>query len=387
MRTSLLRLVVVLACLCLPWAAEGKTRRLAVVVGNNSSQEAGLEALKFADDDAMQYAWFFRFVADEVWLHVRPDEESAAMHPNEETAGPPTRDAVLATLDAAVEKAQAWADAGDEVVVYLLFSGHGSYDAEGKGFLHLEDGKLTTRDLFYHLIGRTEDFFAVLVIDACNAGFLVKSKGPGRRAAGETTLEIEQYGNVGLVLASSPTGEVREWGRYLAGIFSHQVRSALSGAADVDADGKVSFQELASFVEAANRAVTNPALKLTPYIRPPLSRPGLPLVDFSDALFTQYLSVQLDHAGKVAVYDQELVRVADFHLDAGVAAKVALAGTGEHFVAVDGKEYRVPAGTRGTVALGDLAVDEEPQVAVRGVDEYYSKHLFAIPYSPEFARQ
>jgi hypothetical protein len=70
-----------------------------------------------------------------------------------------------------------------------------------------------------------------------------------------------------------------------------------------------------------------------------------------------------------------------------VAAKVALAGTGEHFVAVDGKEYRVPAGTRGTVALGDLAVDEEPQVAVRGVDEYYSKHLFAIPYSPEFARQ
>ena len=360
--------------------------RTVIVVGNNASQDENLDPLRFADDDAFKYFHFFSFVADEVVLLANPDAETRPLYRGVEHTAP-TRAAVLDAIDEKVEAASALAATGEEVIVYLVYSGHGNYDQEGRGYVHLEDGKLTTRDLFYHLIGKSKGFYVVLLFDACNASFLVKSRGGAsdRRAAGSSTLKLENYKNVGVVLSSSKTGEVKEWGRYLAGIFSHQVRSALTGVADVDLNREITFQELASFVEAANRAVENPALKLTPYIRPPAARPDLALVDFSTATFERFLSLQFAVPTRVTVFDEDLVRFADVRLDADYPARLNLPA-GDFYIAVDDAEYQVAASSRGELKLEQLPSAPSQALASRGTDQYYVKHLFSVPYGQSFAR-
>jgi hypothetical protein len=367
------------------WAEE---RRLAIVIGNNRSIEKGVDSLQFADDDAMKYSHFFAFIADEVTLLTRLDRESEPLYDGVATT-PPTRKSVLAALDGLVNRANELTAAGDDVVVYFLFSGHGNYDAEGRGYLHLEDGRLTTRDLFYHLIGRSEKFHLVLLVDACNAAFLVKSRGASdRRPAGQPTLELEKYGNVGVILSSSSIGEVKEWGRYLAGIFSHQVRSALSGVADVDQDGRITFQELASFVESANKGVENPALRLTPYIRPPLSRPDLALVDFERARFPVSVELGFEAETRLTIHDADMVRYADFRLGGDYPTRVVLPGTGAWFVAAsDGSEWVIPAGWVGAAKLSSFEKRPASPLASRGMDQYFQERLFSHAYSPDFARE
>ena len=372
--------------LLLPSGARAGTYGLALIVGNNAPVSPELDRLRFADDDAFKYATFFSFVTDKVRLLTRADDESAPLF--ERTgAVAPSREAVLAAMDEVAEEAEERARAGDEVVVYFVFSGHGNYDAEGRGYLHLEDGKLTTRDLFYHLISRSKAFRLVLLIDACNASFLVKSRGGSdRRPAGAPTLEMERYENVGLILSSSSVGEVKEWGRYLAGIFSHQVRSALSGVADVDRDNRITFQELASFVEAANMAVENPELRITPYIRPPLADPDMALVDFSRTRFPRSVRFDFEEDTRVTVYDEDLVRYADFHLGSGYAPQLMLAGEREYFILVRNEiEYLVPAGIEGELLLADLETRSATALASKGIDQYYVKHLFSVPFGHTFA--
>ncbi len=369
--------------------AEAAHRSMALIIGNNRPVDEGLDPLKFADDDAFRYERFFHFVADEVTLLARSDTDSAALYANV-AAEAPTRDNVIASMDEVAARAVEAAGRGDSVTVYFVFTGHGNYDAEGRGYLHLEDGKLTTRDLFYHLIRHSADFRLVLLVDACNAGFLVKSRGETeeRRPAGTTGLELERFTNVALVLSSSSSGEVREWGRYLSGIFSHQVRSALTGAADVNTDGKITFPELAAFVDAANQGVSNPSLRLTPYIRPPLADPGMPVVDFARTRFPRFVRMQFDTPARVTVLDSDLVRYADFHLRAGYAVNVGLPGSREFLVSVNDRiEYRLPADVVGTVDLSVLDGQASTPLASRGVDEYYVRHLFSQAYGPDVAAE
>jgi hypothetical protein len=295
MKTNLLACVLTLMAVCSPSVARA-AYRIAVVVGNNTSHdEPDLQELSYADDDAIKYAAIFDHLADEVILLTTPDQGTADLYdPIDSTV--PTRRAVLEALDASVRSAKERAIDGEEVVLFFVYSGHGNFDAEGRGYVHLEDGRLTTRDLYYHLISKSTDFYSILLVDACNASFLVRSRGAesDRRPTTPSTLALEKYENVGLILSASEIGEVREWGKYLAGIFSYQVRSAFTGVADVDSNEQITFQELASFVEAANRHVKNPSLKLTPYIRPPLSRPLLPVADLKQYPFKRRVVVEQD---------------------------------------------------------------------------------------------
>jgi len=375
--------------LLLSGAATAGERSMVLIVGNNAPVDSDLDTLRFADDDAFRYERFFRLVADEVTVLARADQDSAGLYPDA-SAAPPTRDNVVAELDEISARAVEAADGGDAVTVFFIFTGHGNYAAEGGGYLHLEDGKLTTRDLFYHLIRHSGSFRLVLLVDACNAGFLVKSRGEtdDRRPAGPTGLELEQFTNVALILSSSSTGEVREWGRYLSGIFSHQVRSGLSGAADVDGNGTITFPELASFVDSANQGVKNPSLRLTPYIRPPLADPAMPVIAFSQTRFSRFVSMKFDRPARVTLLDSDLVRYADFNLKAGFSVKVALPGGRDYFVSVDDRlEYVVPAGAEGTVDLGAIEPRQASSLASRGIDDYYVRSLFSTPFGPDVAAE
>ncbi|MFH1532575.1 MAG: caspase family protein [Pseudomonadota bacterium] len=386
MRSTLGPLAVIVLALGLAAPSSAVASRLALVVGSNQALDPDLEALRYADDDALRTADLLGLVSDDVRVLVRPDQETAALHEGLEWAEP-TRDAVLSAIDDLVEEGERRADEGDSVTLYFVYSGHGNYDAEGRGYLHLEDGRLTLRDLFHHLVEPTEGVCEViLVIDACNAGFLVTARGVAkRRAAGPTTLRMEDYDHVGLILAASSVGEVREWGRYLSGIFSHQVRSGLMGGADLDGDGRILFTELAAFVAAANDAVVNPVYRLTPYIRAPLGAPDHAVIDYREARSHSRVKVDLEGARRLVVTDDDLVRYADLHVEEGFAPVVRLPRPGTWWFRIGDREFKVVARGDAELLLSAQPVSDRAHVSAKGVDSYLQRHLFEVPFGAGFA--
>ncbi len=360
--------------------------RLALVVGSNEALDPDLDALRYADDDALRTANLLGLVSDEVQVLVRLDRETEAFHEDLDWAAP-YRDTVLASIDMMVETGIERARAGEDVTLYFAYSGHGNYDPEGRGYLHLEDGRLTLRDLFHRLVLPTEGICRViLIIDACNSGFLVSARGAAkRRAAGPTTLRMEDYDHVGLILAASSAGEVREWGRYLAGIFSHQVRSGLLGGADLDGDGRVLFPELAAFVAAANDAVVNPVYRLSPYIRAPLGAPDHAVIDYREARAHTRIRVDLKGEKRLILTDDELVRYADLHLEDGFTPLMRLPGAGVWWFRVGDREIRVEAGADEELLLSAQPASERAHVSAKGVDSYLQRHLFEVPFGRGFA--
>ena len=71
-------------------------------------------------------------------------------------------------------------EAGDRPILYFVYTGHGNYDAEGRGYVHLADGRFTTRDLYHHVIAPSRGDPVILLVDACNAALLVHSRGARR---------------------------------------------------------------------------------------------------------------------------------------------------------------------------------------------------------------
>ena len=75
--------------------------------------------------------------------------------------------------------------------------------------------------------------------------------------------------NTGFVLSTSSDRDSHEWERYQAGILSHELRSALRGAADADRDGRITYAELGAFLVTANSNIENPTFRPDFTVRPP----------------------------------------------------------------------------------------------------------------------
>lgn len=377
--------------------ALAKDVRFALVIGWNEAGEDGLEPLRYADDDALRTYELLSALSEQAILLTTPDAETAGLieHRQDLQVGlRPTREHVLdalQTLRAAMQRAKA---RGDRPILYFTFSGHGAYDAEGRGYVHLADGRFTTRDLFGRVLAPTADDPVILLIDACNAALMVNGRGPAapeRRPAGRSRLDLADYPNVGVVLASSQLGETHEWGRYLAGVFSHEVRSGLLGAADLDDDQRITFAELAAFVAAANAQVKNPTVKLTPYIRPPLTDPNLALVDLGDdhGRLRGRLRIDARVGAKAHVLDEDLVRYADFHrTPESPSFWLALVRPGELTLVAGDSEWVVPADRGGSITLAQVDKRRHAELGSRGPgSEYFDRTLFHEPYDPAFARR
>jgi hypothetical protein len=381
-------LIVLIAVGASAGDASAADRRFAVIVGYNGSDDPDLDPLAYADDDAMRYGQLLGHFAESVEVLTELDKESQALW-GAHTGALPTRDAVMAAIRSTRDRMALARASGDRPILYFIYSGHGNYDAEGKGYVHLRDGRFTTRDLYGEVIGSgsTEDP-VVLIVDACNASLLVHSRGSRRRRVASTSLKLEDYPHVGVILASSSVGETHEWGKYLSGIFSHEVRSGLLGPADVDDDGRVTFAELAAFVASANARVTNPTVRVTPYIRPPLGIPGLALIDLREAGFPARVRIEGDLTGKAHLLNSDLLRVADFHGAPGHAFWLSIPDGGAHALVHGEDEYVVPPGATGELHLADLDKRSRSRVSSRGAgSRYFERTLFQEPYGIDFARK
>jgi hypothetical protein len=352
----------------------------ALVIGVNASPEPEVAPLQYADDDAARYLDLFRALGARTTLLATLDENTRRLHAQAAAEALAPRRAELDRAVTALARDVGQAKArGVATLLYVVYAGHGTV-SDAAPYLTLEDGRLGGDDLLA-AVSRVGADRSHVIVDACQAYLLAFSRGPGgeRRPLPGFLAGGAADGNVGFLLASSTSGESHEWVGFQAGVFSHEVRSGLYGAADADGDGRVSYAEIAAFVSRANEAVANERFRPQVLARPP--RDGGALVDLRGA---RPRELRLD--GKAApghhlLEDERGVRLLDFHVAGGAAlhlARPAVAGPLYLRRVSDGTERTIPP-SDGAVQLDALPV-AAPRASVRGAAHESFGKLFTLAF-------
>ncbi len=308
-------------------AAEARTT-MALIVTSNRSAQLGRPDLQYADDDGAKYYELFRMTAaaEDVHLLTELDRDTARLFPElVDVARAPTREAVrvaAASIAASVVRAQ---HAGQKVDFYFVFAGHGDVD-RGRGFLELADGRLDAEELESLLRAIPADRSHV-ILDSCNSFFVINPRKPGGRRFATPEASARSLGEalprVGVFLSTSAEAEVYEWSELQSGIFSHAVRSGLAGAADANADGQVSYDELQAFVDTATAAIRNPAYRPKVYARGPSGKQGETIFARAAAR-ARSLHIEAERRIRLTVRDQDGLPWIDVYKEAGTAMTLAL---------------------------------------------------------------
>ena len=380
-----------LAFALIPWAAgaaalpadaASKAAVFALIVGVNQADDPKLPVLRYADDDAARYVDLFRALGARTFLLTRLDENTRRLHPQAAAEAAEPRLAQLAAQARQLRAEVALAHArGVPSIVYFIYAGHGEL-RNGQGSIRLEDGALTGAELSRDVLSGLDAERVHVIVDACYSYYLAYARGPGgsrRPSAGFAALSgLGTDDRVGLLLSTSSARESHEWEGFQAGVFHHEVRSGLYGAADSDGDGVVSYREIAAFVERANGAIANERFRPQVYARPP--RGGEALLDLRPGL-SRRLEIPPQAAGHYELEDGEGVRLAEFH--SGPTQEVRLlrpAGRGLLYLHKTGEaqEWPLPTGEE-VVRLGQL-VPQPPRVERRGAAHEAFQHLFELPF-------
>ena len=147
----------------------------------------------------------------------------------------------------------------DDLLV-LYFSGHGVLDDNGQLYLAVKD---TERELLSatsieapfitSLMDRSISRRQILMLDCCHSGAFGRSKGGlGASVGTATTFEGKGYGRI-ILTASDATQYAWEgddfFGEAQSSVFTrHLVEGLRTGAADTDADGQITLDELYDYV-------------------------------------------------------------------------------------------------------------------------------------------
>lgn len=356
--------------------------RFALIIGVNRSTEANLAPLRYADDDAARYFDLFRALGARTYLLSRPDDNTLRLHPQAASeAHLPSRDELKKVAGLLAQEATRARQRGMETILYLIYAGHGVLD-NGTFYLGLEDGRLGGAELKTDLIDHIDPSRTHLIIDACNSFYLAYSRGPGgerRPAAGfAAAADILRSERVGLLLSTSSATESHEWEGFQAGVFSHEVRSGLYGAADVNQDGLVSYREIAAFVDHANRTVPNERYRPNVFAKPPLASGTL--VDLRGTTMPE-LIINGDSGGRYLLEDAYGVRLLDFHNNLNQTVSIRRPPGGRYFLrrlGEDPVEYELESGHPRT-AIAALQ-PEPPRSAGRGAAHQSFTRLFELPF-------
>jgi len=367
-------------------AEEAPPAMFALVVGVNHSVDPQMPPLRYADDDAARYEALFRAVGAHTRLLTSLDENTRRISPDAvERARPPRR----AELDRAVaELAEEVAAArlrGRRPVFFFVYAGHGNV-AGTEAYLALEDARLTGPEIERAIIDRVHAETTHLVVDACYSYFLAYGRGPGgarRELHGFAPVEgLARRDDVGLLLSTTVARESHEWEGFQAGVFSHEVRSGLYGAADFDGDGQVSYRELAAFVSRANAAIPNERFRPEVFARPP--RNGGTLLDLRGGASRRLLVGAGAAADHYLLEDGRGVRLADFHNTLGHPLWIVLGASDVPLYlrrASDGREVTLPLGLP-LVDLAELPL-EPPRFAARGAAHDAFSLIFVLPFDAD----
>ncbi len=365
-------------------AADEPGRALfALIIGVNASPSPELAPLRYADDDAARYLELFRGLGARTYVLSRLDDNTRRLHPQVAAeALPPRRAELKRAVDAlARDIAQARAR-GVRSTLYVLYAGHGDASAAGWS-LTLEDGRLEGSALLSEVVERAGADQAHIIVDACQAYLLALPRGPGGErwpAQGFVALEAAaRDGRVGYLLSSSASGESHEWAGFEAGVFSHEVRSGLFGAADADGDGLVTYPEIAAFVTRANEGIKGERYRPRVYARAP--RDGNLLLDLRGTHDNDLRLEGPTGAFHYLLEDGRGVRLVDFHGNGVTPVRLMRPpDQGPLYLrrVADGTEQSVPR-VDGPVSLAGL--ERKPsRASSRGAAQDAFNQLFAMGF-------
>lgn len=287
----------------------------------------------------------------------------------------------------AQERARASEKRGDRVVFTFVFAGHGDVD-DGRGFLELEDGRFFREDL-ETLLHRVPAARAHVLLDACNSVYMLASRKPGgTRFATPEDIERSmraRLAHVGTFLSTSADAQVYEWSQIESGVFSHTVRSGLSGAADLDGDGRITYGELRAFVRIAAAGVPNPRFRPRIYARGPNGRDDEVLFEPRAAGAGRKLTLDTGTERRATVLDANEVPLVDVRLEAGFAPSLYLPRSESgRFTLVEREPGRPERRTEVALSEGSLMTRVAPApsaLASRSSGKPFDM-LFAVAFGP-----
>ena len=380
-------------------AAAAETRRHVLVVGNNRpfpGKTSGSESapLRFADDDA---AAFFEFMVDlshSSELLTVMDDETQRLYPRLASRA---RTPTLASLQGAIARigAQIGADraAGHKSVVAVFFSGHGAVSDDGTPALALFDGGLTQEFLYRELLDKLPADEIHLLVDACHAEAVVRprdaeivsvSLGQAQRFLAQNTLA--RFPHVGAILAATTNAKAHEWDAIRHGVFTHELLSALRGAADINRDRRVEYSEVYAFMAAANRGVDDVRAQLVIVAKPPEVNRRAVLVELLrfPASRVAWLARVPGQYGVVEIGDARGRRIATLHGDQAFAADVLLPAGGNLYVRAGEREAMFKPDGGDVVVFEKLSFANASSRARSGLDDAYRRGLFAAPFGRHY---
>ncbi len=378
--------------------ATALAERFALVVGENEpSVESGLAPLRFADDDALRHAEVLRAAGAKVETLVVLDDTTQRRFPG---AAAGTRPATLANLREAMTRLNAQMSearaAGRVVDFHFVFAGHGEVGPNGEGRMHLRDGPLSRAALLREVVAASRADYNHLLIDACNAQSLVFSRGEAPKDDGYRAedyresitryldaQDLRSYPNTGAMLASTSGRESHEWEVFESGVFSHQVRSGLAGAADVNGDGAVEYSELAAWVQAANDGIADDALRPRIVFQAPMADRNRPILTYANEART-YLRMPRTFTGRAWLEDDRGTRYADFNASGEAPITLALGGSPTYWLRQGDREARIEVSRPGVIEGGDLNWRGRSNQSRGARGDAFERHLFERAFGPAF---
>lgn len=256
-------------------ASAGK--KWALVIGIDKYEDSSISQLKFASADAK----LIQATLTDPKSGGFPPNSVVLMIDTSPASQKPTRANVMARLRSLTE-----VPAADDTVVFY-FSGHGVEEG-GKTFLLPMDARADAASdtgidaaRVRELIQNCKAKKKVLVFDSCHSGSGKGSEQMSAAMAGTLLSAAE-----GIVTFASCDVNQRsyEWDEKGHGVFTYFFAEGLKGAADRDADGVVTADELKRYVDQTVRewSVQNGKLQVPRVVANvagdiPLSRPGVPV--------------------------------------------------------------------------------------------------------------
>ena len=377
-----------------PTSTPQKNQFYVLIVANNHSLDKETAPLRFADDDGAKYYEMFQAAGANTALLTVLDADAKERYPEAaKVAVAPYREALMTQVELFFEQMTAARQSGATTHFVFIYSGHGNMGANREAYFNLIDSKFERKALYHELLAKSPATYNHLILDACHAYYMVNKKGESDKTGDYSGVvrsflnseELKNYPNTGVILASSVESETHEWGQWESGIFSHELRSALLGAGDVNGDGKITYKEAATCVEAANAGIKVPRARLKVYYRPPAINEDLPLIDINNYPRNRRIYFPKEMAGKFHIEDARGVRIADFNYSEEQGVTLHLTGEAPFFVRTETSESIIEDPWNEVLA-SNLQFTDRASTSKGSVERSFRKDLYTIPFGMGFFR-
>lgn len=400
MRTGVLMALALAAGLAGSARAEPPPRIHVLAIGYNGapggSDEPRLRELRYADDDAAAFARLARDLGGHAIVLSTFDQDTTRRFPGlSDQIRPPLQ----AELRAAVGEIKASLEqdrrAGLAAVVLVTYSGHGVTAAGEPPALLLADGKLTQQMLYDDVLKSFDSTPVHVIVDACHAEAIVRPRdvqagtAPITESERHTTLSkltLQGMPQVGAMIASSASAQAHEWDAWQHGVFTHEVISGLRGAADVNGDLRVEYSEMAAFLSAANREVSDRAARIKPVLTPPPGAPRSAIVDLRNRTELSFLLGHPGQLGGLWVESEDGLRIADLRSERDHFLRLLVPSGRLLFVRGQLGEARLMLAPGEQAHFDTLALQPRTMQPKGVLDLSLRRGLFATTFGPSYYR-